>query len=265
MCIDALYIGAPCVRTCSYIENEQNQPVCSYATRIALSIASIAIAIISAAAFLATGDLIALGVSIACSIAAIVLWPQRGGGRAPQTPPIIRVQETFGATLPQPPLIIHTQTPPNNRRFEEQNFFMPPSPFPPVISYGPSENRVKVGDRGRNQPPVMSPVMGTPIQNRPRGGEDRIQVGNHGREPFQRVPPSYSVHHQEEPSTPRNIFGGLTQNYPLRHETNLPITPPDITPEGEKRIQVGRGGHIGTGTLTHRGDERFSIGSNQRK
>ena len=264
MCVDALSRWLPCTETNATVRYEADHSSCSSAMRIALSIASIAIGILSTTLFLATNDLIALGVTVALGIAAICLWPKRGGGGERDLPPqarLLHVHNAFENAFP-PPAVPYAEP------YRDHSFFMPQPPFGGVVSYAPSESRVRVGD-GRS---VMAPMMGAPTHGIPRGGEDRIPVGTHGREPFHHVAPPPP--HYEAPPIGRGIYGGMAQSgggmmgppqppHPVVHPRMPP--PPISNPGGEQRISVGRGGHVGAEPQVLSGEDRVPVGRSHRK
>ena len=234
MCVDSLCRLLPCVRSDDPVPFDENRPMCCPLARVALSVASIAVAIFTTTLFLATSDILALGLSVAFGIAAIILWPKRGGGGMP--PPYIQhVHNTFESTLPFMPQMYPTHYPSPTSM---------PFPLPGMVSYSPPDSRVPVGRGGCTATPGVvfgggfTPHAADPI------GEQRIPVG--GRGGAYRPP---VVHQQFAPPAPPRHGGYDEQRVPVASHAptmmppRVPVLPPAMgTPTqqyGEQRVPVG--------------------------
>ncbi len=231
----------PCGGTSDPIRAESTEESCSSAIRVAMSIASIAICILSTTLFLATDSIIALGVTVALGIATICLWPKRGGG-APLSTPLYQVHHAFEAAIPRPTIY----PVPAFRAYPAPERFGPPSyyPDPPIVAYAPPETRVHVGGGGRFAGPAAPPMMAAHVREAHHGEEDRIPVGGH-----ERAAPRYHP--------PAMVGGGLEPRL-----APLPVVhPPIIAPAAEEqRIPVGRRGHVEIGAPLTSGDDRVPVG-----
>ena len=276
MCIDGVCRWLPCTGARVYYEEDLSG--CAYAGRVALSISSIAASVFSAMFFLATNNWLSLGITVALCIAGIALWPKpRGGGWPPSTPQFARVHDLFGAPLPPAPVVIHTAP------AYGPTYYPPPAPFTTVVPYAAPESRVRVGDGGWQAIPVAGPILGMPVHGGLLGGEDRIPVGNHGREPYHHLAPPAPY---PEPH-PWPAFGGMAppvtraaageERIPVGRSSHgsmgaPPAPPPVVHPPmpvaraaaGEQRISVGRGGHSSVGAPPPSGEDRVPVGRRGR-
>lgn len=243
MCLDPIFRHIPCIGTQVYTWEEDPTP-CSSLTRIALGIASIAAAIFSTSIFLATSDMLALGLTVALAISAICLWPKGGAGAPP--PPVVPIIHAFGAAIPRYPyaqrqtLVAHYPPAP-------PSFVMQPTVYPGIPVADP-ERRIQPGDRRRVDFPISSPMMGraSPFT----GDEDRVRVGDRGR------------------ATTTQRVGPMMGPPPSVHQGNIPSPLyPQLQQqdEGEQRIGVGRGGATRLPSTSSSGDDRIPVGSSHRR
>ena len=214
---------------------EEPLPGSPSVVRIALSVAAVAIGILSTGLFLVTDNLIALGLTVAFGIAAICLWPNQSCRSNHPPRPALPLHPTFGAPIGS----VYQAAIPPPAPWAPSPMAMPravpislapwaPSPLP--INLG-SDSRVRVGHSGGNGSGPHPYLMTPPSLRAGPAEEQRVHVGRHeSQAPFHSPPPSPA---RSEPA------------YAPVPPPGFPLSPQRAFVPGEQRIDVGRGGRIG--------------------
>ncbi len=215
MRVPCSYHCLPCTDGPDPRAHEAPSSCCSPVVRIALSIASIAIGILSTSVFLTTHNIVALGLTVALSVAAICLWPKRNS--YPSLPSrVLYSPPPFGAAF-LPPQPVYPIVP-------------PPVPMPLFVA--PSTDRhVRVGDRMPVAPPILPFTSSAAPFESAHGGEQRIPIHSRERtwEGQRSASTPMATHSHAQAAGEQRVNVGRGGHVDLR------------PPSDEDRIPIGRG------------------------
>lgn len=251
MCIEALFTQIPCIRPPHRDIADHNDFYCR-TTRLALSVASVALSVFSSLVFMTSGNIIALGCTIVFGIAAFYFFPKGHNDPRRQTFTDTPTQMYHHIIPPPAPRLPYGILPPGTL---EDQFFLNRSIVvapPPALIFSESRPYRPLVP----QMPVVREMPQTSIP--PSVGEHRIEVGNHrgGAQP--------SISDEERISVGRRTVSAPAATplslAPQPYRPPAPQMPQTTVPPSVGERRIGVGDHRGGTRLPAPGEERIPIG-----